>query len=65
MIKKFAPHFLIITSMMYIVFFAIDRVNQAMAFINNDITKYLLFIQCIVTIIFCAAFIISEYRRGK
>ena len=44
MLRKILPHAAIILSMMYFVFFCIDRVNSAMAFINNDITKWLLVI---------------------
>ena len=46
MLKKLTPHAAIILSAMYLVFFAIDRVNRSMAFINNDITKWLLLILC-------------------
>jgi uncharacterized membrane protein SirB2 len=40
----------IIISLMYLVFFGIDRVNTAMEFINNDITKWLLVILAVITI---------------
>jgi len=36
-------HVNMILAAMYIVFYFIDRVNSAMAFINNDITKGLLY----------------------
>ena len=42
MLRKLLPHAAIIHSLMYFVFFSIDRVNSAMAFIDNDITKVLL-----------------------
>ncbi|MBQ3575123.1 MAG: hypothetical protein IJA26_05610 [Clostridia bacterium] len=47
---KLIEHAVIIISIMYFVFFIIDRVNSPMAFINNDITKMLLLILCILTI---------------
>ena len=40
----------VIISLMYLVFFGIDRVNTAMEFINNDITKWLLVILAVITI---------------
>ena len=44
MLRKLLPHAAIIISLMYFVFFMIDRVNSAMAFIDNGITKVLLLI---------------------
>ena len=46
MLKTIAGHAIMILSGMYIVFFLIDRVNTAMAFINNRYTKFLLLIFC-------------------
>ena len=40
----------VIISLMYLVFFGIDRVNTAMEFINNEITKWLLVILAVITI---------------
>lgn len=50
MLKKMLPHAAIIISVMYFVFFFIDRVNTSMVFINNKITKGLLFALCVLTI---------------
>lgn len=43
------PHGVILICNMYIVFFLIDRVNTAMCFIDNDLTKALLVIMCAVS----------------
>ena len=51
MLRKLIPHAAIVISAMYFVFFFIDRVNSAMAFINNDITKGLLFALCVISIL--------------
>ena len=51
MLRKLLPHVAIIISMMYFVFYFIDRVNSAMAFINNDITKNLLFALGLIAIL--------------
>lgn len=64
MLRKLLPHAAIVISVMYFVFFFIDRVNTAMAFINNDITKVLLFILCVISI-FNAVLLISMNRRAE
>lgn len=51
MLRKLLPHVAIIITMMYFVFYFIDRVNPAMAFINNDITKNLLFALGVIAIL--------------
>ena len=51
MLRKLLPHVAIIITMMYFVFYFIDRVNPAMAFINNDITKNLLFALGLIAIL--------------
>ena len=50
MLRKLLPHAAIILSLMYFVFFSIDRVNSAMAFIDNDITKVLLVLLGMISI---------------
>lgn len=65
MLRKILPHAAIIISMMYFVFFFIDRVNSAMAFINNGMTKGLLFILCIITIINALMLIADDRRRTR
>ncbi len=62
MVKKLLPHFCIILSVMFMVFYFIDQVNSAMNFINNDITKTLLLIQCI-SVIMLSIIVIAQNRR--
>ena len=62
MLRKLLPHAAIVISGMYFVFFFIDRVNSAMAFINNRITKGLLFALCVISIV-NACFLIRDERR--
>ena len=45
--KRMLPHVAILVCNMYIVFYLIDRVNTAMNFIDNGLTKGLLLILCI------------------
>ena len=47
---RLLPHGAILICNMYIVFFLIDRVNTAMCFIDNDITKALLFVMCVISL---------------
>ena len=63
-IFKLFGHAAIIISLMYFVFFFIDRVNTPMAFINNGITKFLLFILCVLSI-FNSVRLISADRKEE
>ena len=56
-------HITLILALMYIVFFCIDRVNNAMMFINNDITKWLLLVMSVLTIFNTLQFIFAERER--
>lgn len=47
----FLPHICLILSLMMITFVITDRYNRAMAFINNDITKALLFVLAVLVIV--------------
>ena len=51
--------------MMYFVFFCIDRVNSAMAFINNDITKWLLVILGVISIYDAVLLIVEDQKRAE
>ncbi|MBQ1255865.1 MAG: hypothetical protein IIW08_08710 [Clostridia bacterium] len=64
MFRKILPHAAIILSAMYVVFFHIDCVNSAMAFIDNGITKALLYALCILSVV-NAIIIISDDRRKQ
>ena len=62
MLRKLTPHLAIILAAMYFVFFFIDRVNASMNFIDNALTKGLLFALCVLAI-FNAVVLIRENRR--
>lgn len=64
MLRKLLPHGAIILSAMYLVFFLIDRVNSAMSFINNNITKRLLLVLCAFAVIE-AVWLIRDDRRKE
>lgn len=61
MLRKLFCHGAIVISVMYFVFFGIDRVNSAMSFIDNDITKVLLVVLGVLSII-NACILIHEDR---
>ena len=65
MLRKILPHGAIIISLMYFVFFFIDRVNSAMAFINNGMTKALLFVLCLITIANALLLIADDRKRTR
>lgn len=46
-LKRLIPHAAVLICNMYIVFFLIDRVNTAMNFIDNGLTKGLLLLLCL------------------
>ena len=58
------PHSAIIISLMMIVFYILDQFNDAMAFINNRITKGLLLALAIISIL-NAINIIAYHRRHR
>ena len=63
MLRKVLPHAAILLSNMYIVFYLIDRVNSAMCFIDNGITKALLVLLSIISTVNAAFLILDERRK--
>ncbi len=63
-IYKVVQHAAIIISLMYFVFFIIDKINSPMAFINNDITKMLMLILSVFSI-FNSVRLISADRKEE
>ncbi len=64
MLKSIAPHLSLVMSVMMLVFFVIDRVNEAMNFIGNDTFDITLLIFSIITII-TSVYLIAENRRRR
>ena len=65
MLKKILPHLIIILAMMFLVFLSIDLVNEAMAFINNGITKALLWVFSIAGILLSIIVIAEDRKRNR
>lgn len=55
------PHVNITLAVVLMVLFVTDRFNRAMAFINNDITKWMLCVFCVTS--FIQAIVYAYYRR--
>lgn len=63
-VKSVLAHASIVLSGMLLVLLAIDRVNEAMMFIDNDITKGLLWALCTVSIL-NAARLLARPKKKK
>ncbi len=59
MIRNGFGHAAIILSGMILVLLIIDSINPAMTFINNNITKNLLWILCVISIFNAVAYVIK------
>lgn len=57
------PHINLSLAVVLFTFFVIDRFNRAMAFINNDITKWMLAVFCILVLIQSVLYIIFRRRE--
>ena len=57
------PHMTLILSLMVLTFVITDRYNRAMAFINNDLTKALLFLLALLVIV--QSVLIIRIQRRK
>ncbi len=64
MFKKLLPHITVAISLMFIVLLIIDMfVNDAMAFINNDIFKWLCLIFCVLVIVVSGLLMYYLYKK--
>ena len=64
MFKKLLPHITVAISLIFIVLLIIDMfVNDAMAFINNDIFKWLCLIFCVLVIVVSGLLMYYLYKK--
>lgn len=61
LIAQMLPHVCIVLSVVLMTFFVTDRFNEAMAFINNDMTKWMLCVMCVCT--FIVSVMLCGYQR--
>ena len=59
------PHINIALAVSLLVLFVTDRYNRAMAFINNDIAKWMLAVLCVSVIISSVWQVIQQRRQTK
>lgn len=57
------PHLTIVLALFMITCFIVDRYNRAMAFVNNEYTKYTLLVFAILVIVESVVFIIRDRKR--
>ncbi len=57
------PHLNIALALFLITCFIVDRYNRAMAFINNEYTKYTLLVFAILVIVQSVVFILRDRKR--
>lgn len=63
--SRLLPHLVIILSVMILTFFVIDRFNEAMAFLNNDITKCLAALLALLSLILSVLCAVRQYREDR
>ncbi len=61
-LRTLLPHASIVLALMFITFFIVDKLNGAMNFINNDITKALLLLFSLIAI-GNSCLVIAQNRR--
>ena len=61
--KKVLAHIAIVLSGMLFVLFAIDRVNDAMQFFDSGITKWLIAMLCVVSIVNAAPYLKPKKKK--
>ena len=59
------PHICIILSGMLLTFFIIDQINPAMAFINNEITKWLIGVTAVLSIMNCIVLTVCLQKKKR
>lgn len=64
LVKTILAHAAIVLSGMLLVLLAIDRVNEAMMFIDNSITKGLLWALCIISILNAAHLLTRPKKKA-
>ena len=64
-IERLMPHAAILICTMYIVFFLIDRVNPAMNFIDNRLTKGLLLVMCAAALVNACVMLAPVLRQRR
>ncbi|MBR5295875.1 MAG: hypothetical protein IKU24_04720 [Clostridia bacterium] len=62
-LARSVAHLVLILALMMLTFFCIDLVNPSMAFLNNTVTKYLLALFSLFSLILALVFLFREEDR--
>ena len=62
-LRGLLPHVLIALAIVLLSFFVLDRFNRAMNFINNNITKWMIAVFCVLSVIQAVLFIIDQRKK--
>lgn len=63
-LENLLPHAVIVLAALLFTCFVVDRFNRAMGFINNNITKWILAVFCLMAIALAVLYIVRQ-RKGK
>lgn len=63
-LENLLPHAVIVSAALLFTCFVVDRFNRAMGFINNNITKWILAVFCLMAIALAVLYIVRQ-RKGK
>ncbi len=64
-LRRVMAHIQLTLSVMMLVFFIIDRMNDAMEFLNNGITKWLMCVFAALTLVSSIMSIVAYWPREK
>ena len=65
MLRTLLTHATIVLSVVFLVFFCIDRVNPAMEFIGSDISDWLLCAFCVIALLSSILSAVQLYKKGE
>ncbi len=60
---RILPHAVLVLSVMMLTFFCIDLVNSSMAFLNNTLTKWLLAVFSVLSLILAVCYVFKEEKK--
>jgi hypothetical protein len=64
-LRTFLTHAAIVLSVVFLVFFVIDRFNPAMEFIGSDISDWLLCVFCVIALVSSILTAVHLYKKGE
>ena len=62
-LSRFLPHLTIVLSLMTLIFFCIDRVNTAMAFMTSELSRWLFAVLAVCAVICSIMLVAAQWRE--